>query len=585
MKKGLHLPIYFTLISITFLTFSFISCDKNSGSGDGAGEPVLVTVNIDANSNYEDGGDIGNNNDQEAKTMASIGLPIESHTIELNDKFLLKAELIPTGQFSPSSSRKIKASTSQNASADLKADIVRNPLSPNVRYKLVVFKANGDYLQEVDYVYTQEASAAKLMLDGTVSYIFVAYSVNSTSVLPAITFSNPANKTLSTASVVAPAGNMDLMYFRRDLTLPQNTPTNLNVVLKHKLTQITTKIDASQTGYVIDNLSNVTLSGHLPNATLSLASGNVSQSGTSSTVPLTFSGLNTMVMTAAPVLLNADPAGTTLSIESMRITHITSPNNIQPIVLAKVAPGFKYNMVLTIVPNDGYLTHSGKSAVRIGGQIWMRWNLGAPGESNSLDPDKIPVTSSQHGDFYQWGRKVAFANGTYVPPTAPSNWDGKRFTMTNAWNSGTATAPVKTINDPCPSGFRVPTIAEYNTLIQNVIITGTGTWSDTMRDFTSAKVLTSKRKSSVKMTLPAQGFYNVSGRAEGNEFNYVYGISAINYGTYWTSNFRSSPPTYDEIGLLVFQGQNGNTRFEAIYKAPNNANSVLGQNIRCIAGN
>ncbi len=585
MKKGLHLSIYFTLISFTIFTFTFISCDKNSGNGEGAGEPVLVTVNIDANSNYEDGGEINNNNDQEAKTMASIGLPIESHTIELNDKFLLKAELIPTGKFSPNSTRKIKASTSQNAAADQKADIVRNALSPNVRYKLVVFKANGDYLQEVDYVYAQEAISRKLMLDGTVSYIFIAYSVNSTSVLPAITFSNPANKTLSTASVVAPAGNMDLMYFRRDLTLPQNTPTNLDVVLKHKLTQITTKIDASQTGYVIDNLTNVTLSGHLPNATLSLATGNVSQSGTSSTLPLTFSGLNTMIMTASPVLLNADPAGTTLSIGSMRITHITSPDNIQPIQLAKVAPGFKYNMVLTIVPNDGYLTQSGKSAVRIGGQVWLRWNLGAPGEAKSLNPDQIPVTSDQHGDFYQWGRKVAFANGTVVSSSTPTNWDGNRFTTRNAWNSGTATAPIKTANDPCPTGFRVPTIAEYNTLIQNVIITNTGNWTSPNQDFSSAKVLTSKRKSSIKMTLPAQGFYNASGQAEGTVFTYVVPISVVNYGTYWTSDYRSSPPTYDEVGLLVFQGQNNNTRFEAIYKAPNNANSVLGQNIRCIAGN
>jgi len=33
------------------------------------------------------------------------------------------------------------------------------------------------------------------------------------------------------------------------------------------------------------------------------------------------------------------------------------------------------------------------------------------------------------------------------------------------WNSGTETTPVKTANDPCPAGWRVPTRAELQSLI------------------------------------------------------------------------------------------------------------------------
>ena len=35
------------------------------------------------------------------------------------------------------------------------------------------------------------------------------------------------------------------------------------------------------------------------------------------------------------------------------------------------------------------------------------------------------------------------------------------------WNSGTETAPIKTANDPCPAGWRVPTIAELQSLIDS----------------------------------------------------------------------------------------------------------------------
>ena len=599
MKKGLHLPIYITLISFTILTFSFISCDKNSGSGEGAGEPVLVTVNIDANSNYEDGGEIGNNNDQEAKTMASIGLPVESHTIELNDKFLLKAELIPTGQFSPSSSRKIKASASQNASTgqnvsagqnasasqiaatDLKAEIFRNPLSPNVRYKLVVFKANGDYLQEIDYVYTQEASAAKLMLDGTVSYIFVAYSVNSTSVLPAITFSNPANKTLNTASVVAPAGNMDLMYFRRDLILPQNTPTNLNVVLKHKLTQITTTIDASQTEYEIDALSGVTLDNHLPNSALNLSTGTVTPSGTATTVPLVFPAGNSMIKTAAPAIINASPAGTKLTIGNLRITHVTAPANITPIGPVTVVAGFKYNMKLTIVPNDAFLTYENQMAVRINGKIWMRLNVGA----TASDPDANPTTNLHQGNYYQWGRKFVVGSGTSNLSSAPTGWVSSNFNSPTAWNTGTEAAPKKNItNDPCPTGFRVPTKPEMDDLLSSTIITrNSGSFTTSATNYNSAFVFTSKRKKSVKLTMPFQGYYTVRGVGPDDQ-SYVFNPYISYRGTYglYFNSYFLAPRVNSRLTLSTITGSN---TASVVIQQPHNGNTVESTPIRCIAGN
>jgi hypothetical protein len=106
------------------------------------------------------------------------------------------------------------------------------------------------------------------------------------------------------------------------------------------------------------------------------------------------------------------------------------------------------------------------------GKIWMDRNLGA----------SQVATSSQDalafGDLYQWGRRADGhqcrtspttatlssvdqpAHGSFiVAPSAPFDWRSPQ--NTNLWQG------VNGINNPCPSGYRIPTqaeiIAEKNT--------------------------------------------------------------------------------------------------------------------------
>jgi uncharacterized protein (TIGR02145 family) len=98
-------------------------------------------------------------------------------------------------------------------------------------------------------------------------------------------------------------------------------------------------------------------------------------------------------------------------------------------------------------------------------QIWMDRNLGAIQVATS------PTDTNSYGDLYQWGRRSDGhqcrmstttstlssidqpANGNFILATnLPADWRSPQ--NTNLWQG------VNGVNNPCPSGYRVPTQAE-----------------------------------------------------------------------------------------------------------------------------
>ena len=102
------------------------------------------------------------------------------------------------------------------------------------------------------------------------------------------------------------------------------------------------------------------------------------------------------------------------------------------------------------------------------GRIWMDRNLGASRVATSSSD------TSAYGDLYQWGRGsdqhqsrksiiIATQSSTDVPgnanfilPNTPLT-DWRNPANVNLWQG------VNGINNPCPTGFRLPTEAEWNT--------------------------------------------------------------------------------------------------------------------------
>ena len=100
------------------------------------------------------------------------------------------------------------------------------------------------------------------------------------------------------------------------------------------------------------------------------------------------------------------------------------------------------------------------------GKIWMDRNLGASQVATSS------TDAASYGDLYQWGRLADGhqcrtsattgnlssvdqpANGNYIIASSPYDWRSPQ--NTNLWQG------VNGINNPCPSGYRIPTESEIN---------------------------------------------------------------------------------------------------------------------------
>ena len=217
---------------------------------------------------------------------------------------------------------------------------------------------------------------------------------------------------------------------------------------------------------------------------------------------------------------------------------------------------------------DEYGVNHGQGT-KIGETVWAPVNCG------------YHATDYKYGKLYQWGRKygqgydgdattptieeggVSAIEGqhesksnVFFTSTAASNSDWLYPQDSKLWNSGTDSNPVKTENDPCPEGWRVPTYAEFDELNNNYSSWTTDDNGRSGRWFSGPNSYTA---SVPQVFFPAAGFLNRYGGLASNRGDYGY---------YW-----SSIPDSNYAHDLYFYSS---------YVYMSNSNRTNGYSVRCV---
>lgn len=145
------------------------------------------------------------------------------------------------------------------------------------------------------------------------------------------------------------------------------------------------------------------------------------------------------------------------------------------IALADPKPSTLAGLQAIVDATNSFVTaNSADIVISPTGKIWANKNLGAASVATTS------TDAASYGNHYQWGKAQAFTSaystannvaGTVASAavagtnfitngTTPFDWISVK--NDNLWNTGTASAPTKTAQDPCPTNYRVPTETEFN---------------------------------------------------------------------------------------------------------------------------
>ena len=126
-------------------------------------------------------------------------------------------------------------------------------------------------------------------------------------------------------------------------------------------------------------------------------------------------------------------------------------------VLVATQTGENLFIVHSLISDNGCFGGNLTDGVIINGIIWATSNVDMPGT--------FAVNPEDAGMFYQWNRNIGYsATDPLINSNGTTTWDNSQPTGTT-WEAA---------NDPCPAGWRVPTINEF----ENIMSTGS-VWTTT----------------------------------------------------------------------------------------------------------
>lgn len=336
-KLVINMENRYKIAFVVWIILLSVSCMKQEKNLSNNGE-ARVNINLlGVESESLDNNDFLEPSQRLAPVTSKFSEDPDRQIIPFGDKMAIVATLSRANTVSSLDS---KASIS-NAN---RANIVRNPMTENVRYRVMVYDDSGIFVIERDYEVGQESTAGGFALNAGFLYTFVAYSLNTVAALPEAVDKENLN-TVSLNNI-----GEQLLYFRKDLTLTFGN-NSLDVILKHQFSEITTTIELDET--TAGNITGIEAPFIRPvrqNASIRLSDGaitygTVSENGVSVNFPDLGSGVRSV--TSDPTLLISP---TTTSAE-LTIGNLTANGMSRSNVILRnlnISPGVRYNLVMRL---------------------------------------------------------------------------------------------------------------------------------------------------------------------------------------------------------------------------------------------